>query len=182
MKIYTKFGDKGQTSLYGGQVVAKDHPRIEAYGTLDELNSNIGLAACSISDEHVVEILTHIQNDLFRISSILATPEKKNNGKYARNISGDDITYLEKKIDMIDENLPALKSFILPGGSDSAAKLHLARTVCRRGERHLIHLSHEIEVDPDIIIYINRLSDLLFVMARHMNHINNVPDIPWKNE
>jgi cob(I)alamin adenosyltransferase len=182
MKIYTKFGDKGKTRLYGGEVVDKDHPRIEAYGTLDELNSIIGLAISSVEDSTISQILTQIQNDLFRISAILATPDQKTNEKLNQNVSTEDIGYLETQIDNLDEQMPVLQNFILPGGTESAAHLHLARTVCRRGERYLIKLFHHDNINPDIIVYINRLSDLLFVMARFMNHLKNVPDIPWKSE
>ncbi len=181
MKIYTKFGDKGKTRLFGGEIVDKDHQRIEAYGTLDELNSVLGLALSRINDDYVARMLTRIQNDLFRISSILATPNEKSRQKLNQNVSPKDISYLEDQIDSMEQKLPGLQNFILPGGTESAAHLHLARTVCRRAERYLIKLSHNDKVDAGIIVYINRLSDLFFVSSRYMNHLQNVPDIPWQS-
>ncbi len=182
MKIYTKFGDKGKTRLFGGKVVDKDNPRIESYGTLDELNSVIGLAITGIKDTFVSAMLTRIQNDLFRISSILATPDDQTRQKLNQELSSEDISFLETHIDTMEEKLPALQNFILPGGSEPAAVLHLARTVCRRAERNLKTLSNHVDVDEEIMIYINRLSDLLFVCARYMNHLLNIPDVPWKSE
>lgn len=180
MKIYTQFGDKGKTRLIGGNVVDKDHLRIEVYGTLDELNSHVGLAQCVIKTPLVNGILTRIQNDLFRISSILAAPDEKSLKTLGLSVSGDDIAFLEKSIDQMDGELPGLQNFILPGGSEAAARLHIARTVCRRAERHLTRLMHDTDVMPDILIYLNRLSDLFFVAARYVNHAEGIEDIPWQ--
>ena len=180
MKIYTQFGDKGKTRLIGGDVVDKDHLRIEVYGTLDELNSQVGWTQCVINTPVVNEILIRIQNDLFRISSILAAPDEKSVRSLGFSVGAEDIDFLEKSIDRMDEELPPLKNFILPGGSEPASRLHIARTVCRRAERHLARLMHETDVMPDILIYLNRLSDLFFVAARYVNHLAGVPDIPWK--
>jgi len=180
MKIYTGFGDKGDTRLFGGQVVTKDHPRIEVYGTLDELNSVLGIILSGLRDKEFSEILTRIQNDIFRISSILATPDDKNRQKIEQKVEPDDIHYLEQIIDKLDSGLPQLKNFILPGGSETASFLHLARTVCRRAERYLTTLMKNEKIDGEIAVYLNRLSDLLFVSARYINDIEHIKDIPWK--
>ena len=180
MKIYTQFGDKGKTRLIGGQIVDKDNLRIEVYGTLDELNSQIGLVLCKTKLPFVMEILTRIQNDLFRVSSLLAAPDEDSRSKLGFSVSSDDVAFLENSIDFMDGELPALQNFILPGGTEAAALLHVARTVCRRAERNLARLMHESEIAPEILIYLNRLSDLLFVAARYVNHSAAVPDIPWQ--
>lgn len=180
MKIYTQFGDKGKTRLIGGQIVDKDNLRIEVYGTLDELNSQIGLVLCKTKLPFIMEILTRIQNDLFRVSSLLAAPDEDSRSKLGLSVSADDVSFLENSIDFMDGELPVLQNFILPGGTEAAALLHVARTVCRRAERNLSRLMHEAEIAPEILIYLNRLSDLLFVAARYVNHSAAVPDIPWQ--
>jgi cob(I)alamin adenosyltransferase len=179
MKIYTKTGDEGKTSLFGGERVEKNHIRLEAYGTIDELNSVLGVSLVFCKDELTKNIIGEIQNSLFRVGSELATPpEVKSKAIVA--ISSDEIHNIEKVIDEIELKLKPLKNFILPGGSKSASFLHLARTVCRRAERKIIELDLEESINPDIIVYINRLSDLLFVLARFANHISSTPEIEWK--
>jgi cob(I)alamin adenosyltransferase len=180
MKIYTGFGDKGNTRLFGGEVVTKDHLRIEVYGTLDELNSVLGMVISTIKNNLINDLLTRIQNDLFRISSILATPDEESRKKLDQAFKPDDIRFLENQIDIFDDQLEPLQNFILPGGTPGAAQMHLARTVCRRAERHLITLMKQEQIDSDIAVYMNRLSDLLFVAARFLNHTAGVPDAPWK--
>lgn len=181
MKIYTKTGDKGETSLFGGERVWKDHSRIEAYGTVDELNSVIGVSINEIKDTELKEILGSIQNDLFTVGSDLATPAQKGNkGFIIPRVESRFSSRLEELIDSFDSRLPELKNFILPGGSKGAGFLHLARTVCRRAEREVFSLSKAEEINSEIGIYLNRLSDLLFVLARFENFLSNHPDIEWK--
>ena len=182
MKIYTGFGDKGKTRLFGGEVVTKDHLRIEVYGTLDELNSVLGMIVSAIKSQGVIDLLTRLQNDLFRISSILATPDEAARQKLDQVVRSDDISFLEQQIDVMDDQLTPLQNFILPGGTTGAAQLHLARTVCRRAERHLTALTKQEKIDPDIAVYLNRLSDLLFVAARFINFEAGVPDVLWTKE
>ena len=179
MKIYTGFGDEGQTRLYGGTVVDKDHLRLQVYGTLDELNSVIGLAVSFEPNELLENQLIKIQNDIFRISAILSAPNEKSQKNLQQSVSQDDINKIEQWIDSLDEQLPPLQKFILPGGSKFASFLHLARTVCRRAERHLSTLSKTVAIDKRIIVYINRLSDLFFVMARYANKVANITDVMW---
>ena len=182
MKIYTKTGDKGKTSLFGGERVDKDDLRVECYGTVDELNSNLGLAVIEISDKRVKELIQKIQNDLFILGGELAAPnEKKAVEDSNLNISSEHILLLENKIDYFDKKLPPLKQFILPGGSKGAAMLHMARSVSRRSERLAVKLSKINVINKNIIIYLNRLSDLLFVLARFENDVNQIPDIPWSS-
>jgi len=180
LKIYTGFGDAGQTHLYGGQVVAKDDLRVEAYGTADELNSQLGLLVSTFSNESLIEFVRKIQGSIFKFSAELATPENKKSKTRPHAIQAQDIKDLERKIDQLDGDLPALKNFILPGGAPEAARAHLARTICRRLERRLVSLKAHSPVDPLIIIYINRLSDFLFVLARTINKSEGIEDIPWK--
>ena len=181
MKIYTGFGDKGKTSLFGGDVVNKDNPRIEVYGTLDELNSIIGLLCTKKVDKHIYNILLTIQNEIFVLCSEIATPDMERQRKLKNQIVENNIRNIEKTIDDISDKLDPLKNFILPGGSESAAIAHLARTVCRRAERHLTALISESQVRSEIIVYLNRLGDLFFVLARYLNKLNNVPDVIWKS-
>ncbi len=183
MKIYTKTGDKGETSLFGGQRVPKDDLFVEAYGTVDELNSCLGLAiAMGEIPLEITEMLVQIQNFLFVVGSDLATP--LNSPIRSRNdfptISDDDVAWLEQKIDDLSEKLPPLKSFILPGGHKGSAFLHFCRTVCRRAERRVISLKGKEKINEKIIVFLNRLSDLLFVMARTVNHYNKIEDVSWK--
>lgn len=181
MKIYTKTGDKGQTSLFGGERVWKDHLRIKAYGSVDEVNSFIGLAVTEIQDDQLKTTLKEIQNRLFVVGSDLASPKQKENAKFKiPRVNEEFIIFAEKKIDYFNEKLPELKHFILPGGTKGAALMHTARTVCRRAEREVISLSKETEIGINIIVFLNRLSDLLFVLARYENFVNNTPDVEWK--
>jgi cob(I)alamin adenosyltransferase len=181
MKIYTGFGDKGRTRLFGGDVVDKDHLRIQVYGTLDELNSVIGVALTFEPDELLEKQLIGIQKDIFRLSAILAAPDEKSRNQLGKSVDRDDVKKLENWIDTLDEQLTPLQNFVLPGGSRFAAYLHLARTTCRRAERYLVTLSKTVHVDQHIEIYLNRLSDLFFVMARFANKQAQVSDILWLN-
>jgi len=180
MKIYTKTGDLGQTGLFGGERVSKDSSRIEAYGTVDELNSVLGIAAVEAKGDGVKELLLTIQNRLFSLGSDLATPDSEKNKKL--NILRVPEYYaadIEKAIDFYNDQLPELRVFILPGGSKAAAYLHLARTVCRRAERRVVALNTGEEINKNIVIFLNRLSDLFFVLARYENFVSNTPDISW---
>lgn len=179
MKIYTKTGDKGETSLFGGKRVKKDNPRIEAYGNADELNSCIGVVRSFAPPSEIDAVLAEIQNDLFVLGADLATPGGGVKTDVQR-IGPGDVVRLERHIDRIDELLPELRSFIVPGGSQVASFLHLARTICRRCERGVVVLSHEDRSSESTIVYLNRLSDLLFVLARYSNKLSERPDIPWK--
>lgn len=180
MKIYTGFGDAGQTQLYGGQVVSKDHLRVEAYGTADELNSQLGMLISTLSEESRINFLRKIQGKIFDLSAELATPASKKPQRAGPAVCADDIGELEEMIDKVDADLPLLKHFILPGGGQRAARAHLSRTVCRRLERRLVTLNEQSPLDLAIIVYINRLSDYLFVLARRLNQQEGIEDIPWK--
>ncbi|HET56320.1 MAG TPA: cob(I)yrinic acid a,c-diamide adenosyltransferase [Ignavibacteria bacterium] len=182
MKIYTKTGDKGMTSLFGGKRVWKDNLRIDAYGSVDETNTFIGLALTEIVDKDLLETLTKIQSNLFVVGSDLASPLdlEKPNRKTPR-VNQDFIDTAENEIDFYNDKLPELKHFILPGGTKGAAFLHAARTVCRRAERKVITLSREENIGNFISVYLNRLSDLLFVLARYENFVRNTPDVEWEN-
>jgi cob(I)alamin adenosyltransferase len=180
MKIYTKTGDKGETGLFGGDRVGKDSLRISAYGTIDELNSFIGYTIIEIKDQSVKDNLLKIQNYLFTIGSDLATPETEKNAKL--NIQRTPESYskeIEKMIDHYDLQLDELKNFILPGGSKSASLLHICRTVCRRAEREVVSLNKSMTIGDNIIIFLNRLSDLFFVLSRFENKVSNHPDTIW---
>ncbi|MEO5570963.1 MAG: cob(I)yrinic acid a,c-diamide adenosyltransferase [Bacteroidia bacterium] len=178
MKIYTKTGDKGQTSLIGGTRVPKHHIRIESYGTVDELNSWIGLIRDQNTPTSVTEILKEIQDRLFTIGSSLASDPEKSRMKIP-DLNEKDVTLLENEIDRMNEELPELKSFILPGGNTGVSYCHVARCVCRRAERNVTHLSEESFVAELVIIYLNRLSDYLFVLARFLGKHLNAPEIQW---
>ena len=186
MKIYTKTGDKGKTSLFGGTRVPKYNLRIEAYGTVDELNSFIGLIRDQNIDKHSFEILVKIQNDLFTLGSMLATPkdkEKLKNGKNRLNIpiiTENDIAFLETEMDNLDKNLPPMTNFILPGGHTTVSYCHIARTVCRRAERITVQLSETEEINNITLTYLNRLSDYLFVLARKLTIDNKAIEVAWK--
>ncbi len=183
-KIYTKTGDKGETSLYGGTRVSKAAARVESYGTLDELNAFIGLAKAEISDEKVLNQLQKIQFDLFTVGSEAATPTDKMflaNGKSRLDllISEEEITELERWMDDFDAELEPLKFFILPSGGKAAATVHVCRTVCRRAERSMVFLRETEEVRPELIKYLNRLSDYLFVLARYISKISGEKEDFW---
>ncbi|MBL9093396.1 MAG: cob(I)yrinic acid a,c-diamide adenosyltransferase [Planctomycetaceae bacterium] len=178
MKIYTKTGDDGDTGLFGGPRVRKDHPRIEAYGTVDELNAVLGLVRTHALPNDVDSLLENVQNELFDLGAELATPEP---AKFNIHGVGEvQTSRLEQAIDRFEEELEPLKQFILPGGTPAAAYLHVARTVCRRAERMLVSLDHSEEISARSIVYLNRLSDLLFVAARLVNHRAGQADIPWQ--
>jgi cob(I)alamin adenosyltransferase len=179
-KIYTKTGDKGETSLIGGTRVPKYHERIEAYGTLDELNSFIGYLRDQLTDTHLREVLLKVQENLFTAESLLATDPDVQITRSLPHLSENDVFTLEQEIDAMNEHLPALSSFILPGGHPLVALCHVCRTVCRRGERIIIKVASDMAVDETLIKYINRLSDYLFVLARELAFVNNVADLPWK--
>jgi len=179
MKIYTKTGDKGQTSLIGGTRVPKNHIRIEAYGTIDELNSWIGLLRDTVEEEDVMETLAEIQDRLFTIGSHLATDPEKSHMKLPE-LKNEDVTLLETEIDLMNEMLTPMKSFILPGGHPVVSHIHIARCICRRAERCVIHLTEFSPVEEIIIQYLNRLSDYLFVLARKIADDLGAEEIPWK--
>ena len=182
MKIYTKTGDTGQTGLLGGLRVAKDAPRIEAYGTVDELNAAIGVARSQAPPDDIDRLLTQIQNTLFDLGAELATAGGQH--RELAKISDLHIETLETEIDRFEAGLEPLKQFILPGGTPLAAHLHLARTICRRAERRVVTLiaAENTELSPLIIVYLNRLSDLLFVLARSANAAAGEADIPWQSD
>ena len=182
MKIYTRTGDDGQTALFGGGRVPKAHARVEAYGTVDELNAVVGLAVGSVSDATIGDRLRTIQHDLFTLGSDLATPPARPGRKRpdTPELPLARITEMESWIDEADEELPPLRAFVLPGGSQGAAVLHLARTVCRRAEREVVRLADAESVSDGVIQYLNRLSDLLFTFARLDNLRAGIADVEWK--
>lgn len=177
--IYTRTGDEGTTSLVGGERASKDCSRIEAYGDIDELSSALGLlAADARCVEEIRDQIGMLQNVMFEVGAYLATPVKEGEEKKLEGME-DDTRRLEGWIDSLDERLPALTSFVLPGGSEAAARCHLARTICRRAERHIIALQRNSFVDPRVVAFVNRLSDYLFVAARYLNFIAGVDEIAW---
>ena len=186
MKIYTKTGDQGKTSLYGGTRVKKSNLRIDAYGTVDELNSYIGLVKDQLEDKEVIKDLLRIQNKLFALGAMLATPldkEKLKDGSdrlKIEKIEATEIQYLESKMDMMNESLDPMTHFILPGGHTIVSFCHISRCICRRAERIAVELADSEEINPYIIIYLNRLSDYLFVLARKLTKDYKVKEIPWK--
>ena len=181
LKIYTKTGDLGKTSLIGGTKVPKSHLRIESYGTTDELNSFIGLTADQVTDEHLKLILKEIQDRLFTIGSSLACDPEKEPLMKIPDLKEEDVLLLEKEIDAMNEILPPMKAFILPGGHQAVSTAHVARCVCRRAERICVNMQeHELFIDPLVIKYLNRLSDYLFVLSRYIAHILNVPEVAWR--
>ncbi len=180
MKIYTRQGDQGHTGLFDGTRVSKDHWRIETYGTVDELNSTLGLAIAMCIEPALQTLLLKIQHQLFDLGADLATPVDSPNAHRVRRISPADTEFLEKQIDLADARLTPLREFVLPGGTMPAAQLHVARTVCRRAERRLVTLMQHEKLDPQPLIYLNRLSDLLFILARLANHLENKMDVPWQ--
>lgn len=180
-KIYTKTGDKGTTSLIGGTKVTKAHIRIEAYGTVDELNSYLGLCRDLLTDETSREILQEIQDRLFTIGSSLACDPVKEPKMKLPDLHDADVEFLEKEIDRMNEGIPVMKNFILPGGHPSVSHLHIARCICRRAERCCVRLQLEKEeIEPIVIKYLNRLSDYLFVLARFTAFQLETPEIIWK--
>lgn len=181
MKIYTKTGDEGQTGLFGGGRVSKDDPRVEAYGDVDELNAFLGAARAVEVMPRIDEVLVPIQRDLFSIGALLATPDLEKMHDHLAKAQIDDarIVSLEKEIDACDRELEPLRAFIVPGGSPKAASLHIARTVCRRAERRVISLQKEVEIPQIVVVYLNRLSDLLFTLARVANTRAGAGEVTW---
>ena len=181
MKIYTKTGDKGTTSLVGGTRVPKTHIRLEAYGTVDELNSNLGLLITYLLDGKDKDFLQQVQDRLFAVGSHLATDREKMELKEASIISSEQVEMVEREIDRLDTLLPPLSAFILPGGSRGAALCHVCRTVCRRAERRILALAEQVEISSELLAYVNRLSDYLFVLSRKMNQDDKKGEIFWNN-
>ena len=181
MKIYTKTGDEGFTGLFGGGRVPKDDIRVEAYGDVDELNAVIGMARSIELMPRIDEVLVPIQRDLFAIGALLATPDRDKMAQHLQKARIDEgrIGELERAIDEGDLELEALTAFIVPGGTPKSAALHVARTVCRRAERHVVRLQHEVELPPLAVIYLNRLSDLLFTLARVANRRAGAGEVTW---
>ncbi|CAN5920817.1 cob(I)yrinic acid a,c-diamide adenosyltransferase [soil metagenome] len=181
MKIYTKTGDTGQTGLFGGGRVPKDDLRVEAYGDVDELNAVLGMARCIEMMPRIDEVLVPIQRDLFAIGALLATPDRDRMASHLEKARIDEsrIIELEHAIDDGEAELEPLRAFIVPGGTPKAAALHVARTVCRRAERHVVRLQHDVELPAMAIIYLNRLSDLLFTLARLANRRAGVGEVTW---
>jgi cob(I)alamin adenosyltransferase len=186
MKIYTRTGDGGETSLFGGKRVRKNDLRVEAYGTVDETNAFIGFARAAILEgssgsrealNYIDSVLEPVQNKLFSIGAVLAGSGDDN---YA--VKDSDLEFLERAIDKMDEEVQPIKAFILPNGTDLCSKLHLARVTCRRGERRVVELAATEVVDPKLVAYLNRLSDFLFTLARYANKAQGVPDVLWKKE
>lgn len=181
MKIYTKTGDRGDTGLFGGGRVPKDHPRVEAYGEVDELNAMLGLARSIELMPRIDEVLAPVQRDLFAIGALLATPDREKMRQHLEKAQVDEarIRELEQAIDDAERELEPLRSFILPGGTPKAAALHVARTVCRRAERRVVQLQHEDPIPELAVIYLNRLSDLLFTLARLANKRAGAGEVTW---
>lgn len=164
--VYTKTGDKGTTALVGGKRVVKTHVRLEAYGTTDELNSFVGFLAQQVEDEHDAEVLSHIQHKLFTVGSYLATDTETTTLKERSIVRQEDIDFLEREIDKMDSELPPLRRFVLPGGTEAAARAHICRTVCRRAERCIYRVDEEFPIDSEVLMFVNRLSDYFFLLAR----------------
>jgi len=181
MKIYTKGGDTGKTSLIGGTRVPKSHIRIESYGTVDELNSFVGLVSDMSNNEEIRKVLSEVQDRLFTVGSHLACDPEVEAGLLIPDLTETDISNLEAEIDKMNLALAPMKSFILPVGHAAISMTHVARCVCRRAERWCVNLQEEdLFVEPIVIKYLNRLSDYLFVLARYIGHLNGVTDVPWK--
>ena len=178
-KIYTRTGDEGKTSLGDGKRIPKFHLRVAAYGAIDEANSVLGLAILNVADHEVLQLLRHIQNDLFDVGADLCRPETPESQKPLLRITDDQVTWLENQIDRFNADLEPLTTFVLPGGSPTSAYLHHARTVTRRAERDVVQLAAEEPVTPAVLHYVNRLSDLLFVLARFLND-KGKEDVRWQ--
>lgn len=179
MKIYTKTGDEGQTGLFGGTRLHKDEIRIEAYGTVDELNAHIGLLRDGISDQDTTGILIEIQDRLFTIGSILASEPGKENLQIPK-LKSEDVILLEQEMDKMNELLPPMRSFVLPGGHELVSQCHIARCVCRRAERRVVSLARNEKVESIVLQYLNRLSDYLFVLSRKVSSDKKATETPWK--
>ena len=182
--LYTRTGDAGTTSLVGGTRVSKADARLEAYGTIDELNSHLGLLAATPGvDAPSIDFIQSIQNRLFNLGAYLATPSESatpDTLPAPKGIDESEIRHIEAEIDRLDTTLPPLNSFILPGGCPAACQANIARTVCRRAERHIITLAATSPVHPLAIAYVNRLSDYLFTLSRHLNNLSSTPELPWR--
>ncbi len=178
VKIYTKTGDEGETGLFGGRRVRKNDPRVVAYGEVDELNAMLGLAEARMEDTGVSLVIRGLQADLFTLGADLATPEAEHTS--AVRLDEEPCRRVEELIDRYDAALPALKTFILPGGTEAAATLQVCRTVCRRAERSVVDLSETARTNPAILVYLNRLSDLFFVLARWLNHRAGMEEPRWE--
>lgn len=180
MKIYTRRGDKGETGLLGAARVRKSALRVEAYGEVDEVNASLGFTCAALADRELAGLLADVQRDLFAVGAQLADVRKqKARATEKAGLSEEKVAGLERAIDRMQVQLPPLKTFILQGGCEAGARLHLARTVCRRAERRIAALAEQEEVSPTVLAYMNRLSDLLFVMARLVNHRAGTPEIAW---
>lgn len=179
--VYTKTGDRGTTGLIGGTRVPKTHVRLEAYGTVDELNSNIGLLVTYLDEEHDRAFLLSVQNKLFAVGSHLATDQEKVQLYDASIITAADVEQIEHEMDAADEILPPLSAFVLPGGARGAAVSHICRTVCRRAERRILTLSETCPISSELLVFINRLSDYLFILARKINFNEGKEEIFWNN-
>ena len=184
MDLYTRRGDDGSTDFFGGERTGKDHPRVEAYGTVDELNACLGLAVTACDGARpmqgrIAAILGDLQSRLFDLGADLATPADSPHRAKVAPVTAAHVTEVERWIDEIDGPNEPMKNFVLPGGTALAAQLHVARTVCRRAERRIVVLTRMSEINPDALRYVNRLSDLLFAMARRANADTDVPDVPW---
>lgn len=182
-RLYTRSGDAGQTALFGGGRVPKDHPRVEAYGAVDELNSALGVAVAFLRQRRVIALLQDVQNELFNIGSELASEGGSDQAAAVGRLFREPearIAALEKLIDEYDTRVPPLRTFVLPSGSQAGTLLHLARAVCRRAERAAVRLAGQEAVNPAILTYLNRLSDLLFVLSRYVNKVARKPEIPWR--
>jgi cob(I)alamin adenosyltransferase len=179
-RIYTKTGDQGETSLFGGGRVGKDDARVDAYGGVDELNASLGLARSLSLPPDLDPVCQRLQDELFTVGAVLATPRGSKADAAIPHVRPEWIDAMERQIDAWDEELPPLTSFILPGGSQAASALHVARTLCRRAERRVVPLVREGLFDVQVVVYLNRLSDLLFAMARVANLRAQVPDVAWK--
>jgi len=177
--IYTKTGDKGQTGLFGGGRVRKDDPRVEAYGAVDELNAALGTAEAAIADPEIKGWIKRIQDELFVVGAELSTPDPEAVKRQVVPVGPDQVAAMETIIDAVDEQVPPLRQFILPGGHPGSAHLHLARTICRRAERRVLTFSDHAPVRTEVITYLNRLSDLLFMLARLVNHRQAVVEPVW---
>jgi cob(I)alamin adenosyltransferase len=184
MKIYTRTGDAGDTALFGGGRVSKDHYRVAAYGTVDELNAHVGRAVCAAQDPEVTERLSTLQHDLFAIGADLSSVPRDDGARHPHlpEVPVARVTEMETWIDAATDELPALTEFILPGGTPGAAELHVCRTVCRRAERAVVHLATLEPVEETIVVYLNRLSDLFFALARLENFRAGIPDVTWKKQ
>jgi cob(I)alamin adenosyltransferase len=182
MKIYTRTGDEGETALFGGGRVSKDHARVTAYGTVDELNAVVGWAVTVVADPEIGARLSSLQHDLFAVGAELATPRRADGSRHPHvpPFPSARIAEMEGWMDEADADLPTLSEFVLPGGTPGAAALHLARTVCRRAERAVVRLMADDHVAGDVVPYLNRLSDLCFTLARLENHRAGVPDVTWQ--